>query len=103
MWAGSADRGPGAIWLGLLFAETVAVVALALLGASRGGHARAQRLEQRGLVRELTLTDLALWSEAGYCRHPSLADRFSPWATHPSAIEHFPAGSFVPPPAGDWR
>jgi hypothetical protein len=54
------------------------------------------------LVRRLELTDLALWTEARYTRHPSQADRFAPFQDFPSALEHFPAGSVVVPPTG-WR
>lgn len=103
MGTASADRTTGARWLSLLCAEAVAIPVLALAGAGSPADSLAAREARRVLVRELTLTDLALWSEAGYCRHPSLADRFSPWATHPSAIEHFPAGSLVPPPGREWR
>ena len=50
------------------------------------------------LVRTLQLTDLALWSEARYTRHPSQADSFTPFQNGPSALEHFPAGSWISPP-----
>lgn len=52
----------------------------------------------RAIVRSLRLTSLSLWSEARYCRHPAEADLFSPFADHPGSVEHFPAGSMVPPP-----
>lgn len=51
----------------------------------------------RALVRQLTLTDLALWTEARYTRHPSLADFFAPFQDSPAAFEHFPAGSIIAP------
>jgi hypothetical protein len=54
-----------------------------------------QRLE---LVRALSLTDLALFNEARYTRHPSMADRHAPFQEHPLSLEHFPSGSIVPPP-----
>ncbi|PLY06700.1 MAG: hypothetical protein C0624_04245 [Desulfuromonas sp.] len=50
------------------------------------------------LVRRLTLTDLALWSEARYTRHPSQADLFTPFQEFPGSLEHFPAGSLIAPP-----
>lgn len=53
----------------------------------------------RSLVAALALTDLALWSEAAYCRHPTQTDGFAAWNDHPGAPEHFPAGSLVPPPS----
>ena len=49
------------------------------------------------LVSRLELTDLALWTEARYTRHPSQADLFSPFQDFPSSLEHFPAGSSVGP------
>lgn len=54
-----------------------------------------QRLE---VVRVLSLTDLALFTEARYTRHPSMADRHAPFQEHPLSLEHFPSGSVVPPP-----
>jgi hypothetical protein len=56
-------------------------------------------LENQNLVSALFLTDLSLWTEARYTRHPSQADFFSAFQDFPGAIEHFPAGSLVPPPA----
>ncbi|MBI5067253.1 MAG: hypothetical protein HZB56_03365 [Deltaproteobacteria bacterium] len=80
------------------------LLALAALGAAAAAHARAQarRLlpEQEAraeLVRRLDLTDLCLFTEARYTRHPSQADRFAAFQDHPVALEHFPSGSLVPP------
>ena len=53
---------------------------------------------KRALVGRLGLTDLAIWTEARYTRHPSQSDRFAPFQDFPSSIEHFPAGSIVGPP-----
>jgi hypothetical protein len=47
------------------------------------------------IVEQLGLTDLAIWTEARYTRHPSQADLFSPFQDFPSSLEHFPAGSVV--------
>jgi hypothetical protein len=52
------------------------------------------------VVANLELTDLALFTEARYTRHPSQADLHSAFQDHPVALEHFPAGSLVGPPAG---
>lgn len=81
---------------------------LLLLAAAEGGllaHTLALR-ERRGpalaagaaAARAIGLTDLAVWTEARYARHPALADRFSAFQDHPGAIEHFPAGAVVAPP-----
>ena len=50
------------------------------------------------LVHRLELTDLAIWTEARYTRHPSQADFFAPFQDGPSSLEHFPAGSVVTAP-----
>lgn len=62
-------------------------------------EARAERLYRAGLVKELRLTDFCLFTEARYTRHPSMADLHAPFQDHPGALEHFPSGSFVTPPA----
>jgi hypothetical protein len=54
--------------------------------------------QERAIVRTLELTDLALWTEARYTRHPSQADFFAPFQDGPSSFDLFPAGSVVPPP-----
>ncbi|MFZ1326283.1 MAG: hypothetical protein WAT67_09750 [Candidatus Contendobacter sp.] len=52
----------------------------------------------RALVRELGLTDLSLFTEARYTRHPSQADYHAAFQDHPAALEHFPTGSLLAPP-----
>lgn len=56
--------------------------------------------EVAGLVHNLELTDLCLFTEARYTRHLSQADRYSAFQDHPMCLEHFPAGSIAGPPAG---
>jgi hypothetical protein len=51
------------------------------------------------LVAQLRLTDLALFTEARYTRHPSQADLHSAFQDHPLALELFPTGSLIAPPA----
>jgi hypothetical protein len=51
-----------------------------------------------GVVANLELTDLALFTEARYSRHPSQADFHSAFQDHPVALEHFPTGSIAGPP-----
>ena len=68
----------------------------------RGVQLRSAADEQsvplkRELVRRLGLTDLSLWSEARYTRHPSQADLFTAFQDYPGAFDHFPAGSIVGP------
>ena len=52
---------------------------------------------ERELVKKLSLTDFAIWTEARYTRHPSQTDFFSPFQEFPSSLEHFPAGSIMAP------
>jgi hypothetical protein len=60
-------------------------------------HTAAARLGQTR-ARADQLTDPALFTEARYARHVSQADRHAAFQDHPLALEHFPAGSLVPPP-----
>ena len=58
--------------------------------------------EKQRLVRELELTDLCLFTDARYTRHPAMADQFSAFQDHPFALDHFPSGSLLtlPPHLG---
>jgi len=84
-----------------------AIIGLAIAGFAAifldaaGLRARgAAELAARGaLAARLGLTDLALFTEARYTRHPSQADLHSAFQDHPVALEHFPTGSLLPPPA----
>lgn len=57
----------------------------------------ADRAADRALLRELGLSDLALFTEARYTRHPTQADHHAAFQDHPAALEHFPSGSMLPP------
>lgn len=87
------------ILFGLLATELGLLATLHLHAGADAERREAERLENRALVARLGLTDLALWTEARYTRHPSQADRFAAFQDFPSAIEHFPAGSIIAPPA----
>jgi hypothetical protein len=63
----------------------------------RGGFTGIQ--EKTAVVRTLQLTDLCLFTEARYTRHLSQADLHTAFQDHPVALEHFPSGSLVSPPA----
>jgi hypothetical protein len=66
--------------------------------ADRAG--RERRDASRNLAAQLGLTDLALFTEARYGRHLSLADLHSAFQDAPMAMEHFPSGSLLTPPRG---
>ncbi len=84
------------------------LAALALLGAAAilawvdAGARRlrlARDLEVRAaVVKRLSLTDLSLFTEAPYTRHPSQADAFAPFQDSPGAREKFPSGALLAPP-----
>jgi hypothetical protein len=83
----------------VFFLVLSALFVLTFVDASRLSAARAPALAQsRALVARLGLTDLSLFTEARYTRHPSQADLHSALQDHPFAFEHFPSGSLLPPP-----
>lgn len=83
----------------LFFLVAVAGLVASLFDASLRREQAVAGLQQRAaLVRELGLTDLALFTEARYTRHPSQADLHSAFQDHPMAFEHFPSGSLQLPP-----
>ncbi len=63
------------------------------LRAERGPELVSMRL----LAAQLGLSDLALFTEARYTRHPAQADLHSGFQDHPLALEHFPSGSLMVP------
>jgi hypothetical protein len=84
-----------------------AFAALGLLAAAfMGCFVDAGILRQRrasdvsitvALTARLGLSDLALFTEARYTRHPAQADLHSAFQDHPLALEHFPSGSLIVP------
>lgn len=86
-----------------LFLVVAGLLGASLAGAflwaagATAGYAQQQLPAQRQVVSRLQLTDLALWSEARYTRHPAMSDLFSPFQDHPGASEHFPAGAVLAP------
>jgi hypothetical protein len=95
---GVSSVRPSSIYL----ATTGAAVALLVAGwvdARVRTDAEAPSLAAKAaLVERLGLTDLALFTEARYTRHPSQSDRHAPFQDHPFAFEHFPTGSLLAPP-----
>ncbi|MGB5062255.1 MAG: hypothetical protein WBQ37_00635 [Candidatus Competibacter sp.] len=82
-----------------LLAILLLLFGLTLADAAWRPHS-ADRAASRALVRELGLTDLSLFTEARYTRHPTQADRHSSFQDHPAALDHFPTGTLLPPPPG---
>ncbi len=89
---------PSTVILGLLV-TLIALATAIFTHLSRSTAENNQKLQdQRQLVIRLGLTDLALFTEARYTRHPSQADLHSALQDHPGAFDHFPSASLRPPP-----
>ena len=90
---------PSTVALGFLAA--LSAVCLLIFGLFfRSTAANEEKLQaNRALVEKFGLTDLALFTEARYTRHPTQADLHSALQDHPGAFDHFPSGSLLPPPA----
>ncbi len=84
----------------ILFITVGIMFSAALLVHARScqAHSKAVLAANAALVRDLRLTDLSLFTEARYTRHPSVADIHSSFQDHPLALDHFPSGSLVSPP-----
>ncbi len=82
------------------FALLIVLFLASFADAGRLAQKRAgEQATRAALAAKLQLTDLALFTEARYTRHPSLADLHSAAQDHPLSLEHFPSGSLMPPPA----
>lgn len=76
-----------------------ALSALLLVHSSYQIQADQMLLQQKKtMVRDFSLTDLCLFTEANYTRHITQADRYTPFQDSPLALEHFPSGSILLPP-----
>ncbi|MFZ5563019.1 MAG: hypothetical protein ACOZBW_03140 [Thermodesulfobacteriota bacterium] len=87
------------VFAGLLLFQILLLALLAGHGLLARGRMRPTLAANRELARILQLTDLAIWTEARYTRHPSQTDFFSAFQDFPACMEHFPAGAVVSPPA----
>jgi len=85
------------VFLSIIFIEILAFASLVVTGEYSIRTREDETKAKITLVSTLGLTDLALWTEARYTRHPSQADYFTPFQDFPAAIDHFPAGSIISP------
>lgn len=83
--------------MAVLMLGTGAIALAAMIVHARFSHNITQVAAHASIVKELGLTDLALFTEARYTRHPSQADLHTPFQDHPLSFDHFPSGSLVPP------
>ena len=81
----------------LILALTLQFILFAKGNSKNHIAARNDIVAKRHLVRQLGLTDLSLWTEARYSRHPSQADLFTSFQDFPGSLDHFPAGSIIAP------
>jgi hypothetical protein len=86
-----------------IYLGTIAILVLSLAGLilHATGKVRASAphfARKAALVRQLELTDLCLFTEANYTRHPSMADLATPFQDGPMSMEHFPSGALLGPP-----
>ncbi len=88
------------IFIGFIVIEVMVLLLLLITASFSEKKMQPDLVANQQLVKSLMLTDLAIWTEARYTRHPSQADFFTPFQDFPAAIEHFPAGSLVAPPSG---
>jgi hypothetical protein len=85
--------------LGAVLLFGLMAVVATFFDAAAGRRAAAAAVAAKAeLVAGLGLTDLVLFTEARYTRHPSQADLHSAFQDHPNAFEHFPSGALLPPP-----
>lgn len=87
------------VFVALTVIQLVVLAGLWTWSRSVAGSRQTEEIPRKQeLVERLELTDLAIWTEARYTRHPSQADFFAPFQDGPSSLEHFPAGSVVGAP-----
>jgi hypothetical protein len=85
----------------VLFIISLLLMGLMFTHAYRQGQTDIKMIHHlTGVVSNLELTDLCLFTEARYTRHLSQADGYTAFQDHPVSLEHFPAGSLTGPPSG---
>ncbi len=88
------------LFLAFLALNLIFVVLMFGHASIRRDQSRENLTEKEGMVKKYELTDLCLFTEANYTRHLSQADLHTPFQDSPMALEHFPSGALVAPPAG---
>ena len=86
------------LWFLFLAANALLLLAFLVHGAHRHAAEEPALREKRELVKRLGLTDLCLFTDARYSRHPAMADFNTPFQDYPLSLEHFPSGSILSPP-----
>ncbi len=86
------------VYFAVIVGQAAIAVALVVHAATVIKAAGPQLERKNRMVSALKLTDLCLFTEARYTRHPSMADRNTAFQDYPFSFEHFPSGSLVPVP-----
>lgn len=89
---------PSSRIISLLVAAALGCAATVIDSSVRRESELADRQARATLVASLGLTDLSLFTEARYTRHPAMADLHTPFQDHPTAWDHFPTAAWVGPP-----
>jgi hypothetical protein len=83
----------------LFMAVNIFLLALVFGHASYGEKNALPYLRGKAqMVKRIGLSDLCLFTDARYARHPSMADLSTPFQDHPMSLEHFPSGTIITPP-----
>jgi hypothetical protein len=82
---------------------TLCLLTISLLALHAATASGADNTGNRKLAAKLKLTDLCIFTEARYTRHPAMADHHAAFQDHPAALEHFPSGALLIPPANQGR
>ena len=85
------------IFIGFIVWEIVVLLFFYIDSLWIVGRKDGEIKEKQLMVKVLSLTDFAIWTEARYTRHPSQSDNFSPFQDYPSSFDYFPAGSIMEP------
>ncbi len=89
---------PSIVFLLLVSLGVMGLVGICIYTSSLSPASRTVEEQLKNLVIHYGLTDLCLFTEARYTRHPSMADLHSAFQDHPGAFDHFPTSSFISPP-----
>ena len=89
----------GSTWFGLITGCLgLALVAVLVLARVQEPATLAAMARKRQVVETFGLTDLSLFTDARYTRHPTQTDLTTPFQDHPVSLERFPSGMVMPIP-----
>lgn len=99
VWTPDVQVRPSTLFGASLLVLVIGGTGLMVAGQVITGEGHRRRVAAMARqVAQLELTDLCLFTEANYTRHPTQADLHAAFQDHPMALEHFPSGSLTMPP-----